>query len=240
MLKGKKVFISGGSGYLGSALCRKCYEYGAEIVFSYHKDEENAKTLEKEMIGISGIKIDLKNIEEINTQIDSLHSTFDGFDILINNAGVSQVMPFSLLESDDLDYMIDINVKGTFFLTKAIVRKMVKKKMGAIVNIGSIAGQRMFDVPVHYAMTKSSVSGFTYSLAAELKRFNIRVNSVIPGMLEDGVARGIPEEMKDAYLNHCAVGRPGTASEVAEVVSFLASEKASYVNAQNVFVDGGI
>ncbi len=240
MLKNKTVFISGGTGYLGRALCEKCLAYQAKVIFSYHKNDQQAHNMKTELPGLQAVQIDLKDTHDIKSKITDLYKKYESIDVLVNNAGVSQVMPFSLLEEDDFDQMIDVNIKGTVFLTKSIIRGMIRNKKGVIVNIGSIAGHRLFDVPVHYALSKSAMAGFTFALAIELKRFAIRVNCVSPGMLEDGVARGIPEEMKQAYLNHCATGRPGSAAEVAEVVCFLASDKASYVNGQNIFVDGGI
>jgi len=240
VLEEKVVFISGGTGYLGSVICKSCAEYGAKVVFSFYGNEARASELMTEIEGAKGIKIDMKNLNDISTKIDQLHKEIEAVDVLINNAGTSQVMPFSLLEEEDFDLMMNINVKGTVFLTKAIVRRMIKKRKGVIVNIGSIAGHRMFDVPIHYAISKAAISGFTYALASELKRFGIRINSVVPGMLEDGVARGIPKELREDYLKHCATGRPGTGREVAELVCFLASDRARYINGQNIFIDGGI
>ena len=240
MLENKIVFVSGGTGYLGSAICRASADYGARVIFSYHDNEKRAKELMDEIRNSNGININIKDTNDIKKKIEQLHEETETVDVLVNNAGVSQVMPFSMLEEDDVNFMLDVNVKGTVFLTKAVVRRMIRKKQGVIINIGSIAGHRMFDVPVHYALSKAAISGFTFSLAVELKRFGIRVNSVVPGMLEDGVSRGIPEELRRDYLKHCAKGRPGTGREVAEVVCFLASDRASYINGQNIFVDGGI
>jgi NAD(P)-dependent dehydrogenase (short-subunit alcohol dehydrogenase family) len=109
-----------------------------------------------------------------------------------------------------------------------------------VINIGSLAGHRLLEVPVHYATAKAGVSGFTLALARELCRYNIRVNEVVPGLLSEGVGRLVPEKERAEYLRYCAAGRPGEPEEVAEVVAFLASEKAGYINAQSVFVDGGI
>lgn len=240
MLENKIVFVSGGTGYLGSAICRASADYGARVIFSYHDNEKRAKELMDEIRNSNGININIKDTNDIKKKIEQLHEEIEAVDVLVNNAGVSQVMPFSMLEEDDVNFMLDVNVKGTVFLTKAVVRRMIRKKQGVIINIGSIAGHRMFDVPVHYALSKAAISGFTFSLVVELKRFGIRVNSVVPGMLEDGVSRGIPEELRRDYLKHCAKGRPGTGREVAEVVCFLASDRASYINGQNIFVDGGI
>jgi len=240
MLKGKRVLVSGGTGYIGQAICETCAEYGAEVYFTWYKNEEKARKMEQSIKGSTAIRMNVKDVNDITAQVKKLHQDVEAFDILVNNAGSSQVMPLPMLEEEDFDFLVNLNVKGTVFLTKAIVMRMIRKKKGSIVNIGSIAGHRLLDVPVHYALTKGAVSGFTSALAVELKRFNIRVNSVVPGLLEDGVARVVPEDGKEDYIEHCAVSRLGTGKEVAEVVCFFASDRAGYVNGQNIVVDGGI
>lgn len=240
MLKDKRIFVSGGTGYIGSCICRACADYGATVVFSYFKNEDSAEKLQSEIKNVKAVPLDLKNIPDMEEKIESLQKELGGFDVLINNAGVSQVMPFALIEEKDFDFIMDINVKGTFFLTKAVVRHMIRNKKGSIVNVGSLAGQRMLDVPVHYSLSKAAISGFTLSLASELRRFGIRVNSVVPGLIEDGISRNIPRELREDFNRHCATGRPGTGREVAEVVCFLASDRSGYINGQNIFVDGGI
>lgn len=240
MLENQKVFVSGGTGYLGEAICRACAGYGATVFFSWHKNQARAEALLKELPGSRALQLDIRDQTSINATFNALHREIEAFDVLVNNAALSQIMPFSMLESDDLDLLLDVNVKGTVFLTKAAVRPMIRRKRGVVVNIGSLAGHRMLDVPVHYALSKAAVAGFGMALAAELKRYNIRVNTVSPGLLADGVARGIPEEQLHDYLKHCASGRPGTAAEVAETVCFLASARSGYLNGQNIFVDGGI
>jgi 3-oxoacyl-[acyl-carrier protein] reductase len=165
---------------------------------------------------------------------------FGRIDILVNNAGTTQVLPFPLIEESDWDDLMDVNVKGPFIVTKEVVRRMIVRRSGAILNIGSIAGTRMLEVPVHYATAKAAICGFTLSLARELARFGIRVNSVVPGMLDSGVAANVPPEKIREYLNYCAAGRPGRPEEVADMAAFLCSDRASYVNAQNIVVDGGL
>lgn len=240
MLENMKILVSGGTGYLGEAICRACAGYGAKVFFTWHANGEKAAQLAAELPGSQAIRLDIRDQAEVNEAVSAMHREIEAFDVLINNAAVSQIMPFSMLESEDLDLLLDVNVKGTVFLTKAVVRPMIRRKQGAVVNIGSLAGHRMLDVPVHYALSKAAVAGFGMALAAELKRYNIRVNTVSPGLLADGVARGVPETQLQDYLKHCASGRPGTAAEVAETVCFLASDRSGYLNGQNIFVDGGI
>lgn len=240
MFKGKVVFITGGTSYIGSALCKAFAGYGAKVIFSYHNAEEKAREMIKKNKNFKGIQINLRDVKDIDKKIRALYEEIDTIDILVNNAGVTLVMPFAMLEEEDVDCTLDINIKGMIFITKAVARKMIRNKKGSIVNIGSLVGHRMLNVPIPYAVSKAAVMGFTYSLAAELSRFNIRVNSVVPGLIDDGVSRSVPDELKTEFLQHCAAGRMGTGQEVAEVVCFIASDKASYINGQNIFVDGGV
>jgi NAD(P)-dependent dehydrogenase (short-subunit alcohol dehydrogenase family) len=240
MLENMKILVTGGTGYLGEAICRACVGYGARVFFTWHANEEKATLLEKELSGSRAIRLDIRDRAEVNETLSALHREIEAFDVLINNAAVSQIMPFSMLEPEDLDLLLDVNVKGTVFLTKAAIRPMIRRKKGVVVNIGSLAGHRMMDVPVHYALSKAAMAGFGTALAMELKRYNIRVNTVSPGLLEDGVARGVPELLVKDYLGHCAAGRAGRSDEVAEMVCFLASDRCCYINGQNIFVDGGI
>jgi 3-oxoacyl-[acyl-carrier protein] reductase len=240
MLRNKTVFISGGTGSIGQAICKTCARYGASVIFSFHRNEEAARRLLEEIPGSRNISINLLDCADIETKIAALYSSDISIDALVNNAGVSQVMPFSLIEEEDFDLLMDVNVKGTFFLTKHIVRKMIKNRQGAIVNIGSIAGQRMYEVPIHYATAKAAISGFTYSLASELRKYAVRVNSIVPGIISGGISAGIPEELRRDFISHCAAGRAGSPDDVAELAAFLVSERSSYINGQNITIDGGI
>ena len=240
MLSGKVVFVSGGTGYLGSEICRKAAEYGAEVIFSYHRQQERAEQLCKEIPGAKAVPINFLDVQDIRTKIETLYSETPRIDVLVNNAGIAQVMPLPLVEEEDVDLVMDVNLKGVFFVTKHIIKGMIRNKTGAIVNMGSIAGTRMYDVPVTYAMTKAAIQGLTYSLAVELKRFGIRVNAVVPGLMEGGVGQGVPETLKNDFIAHCTAGRLGTAVDVAELICFLASDRASYINGQNIAIDGGI
>jgi len=117
---------------------------------------------------------------------------------------------------------------------------MIRRKAGSIINIGSLAGMRMLEVPVHYATAKSAIVGFTLALSREFGRYNIRVNAVAPGMLTDGVSVNVPAKQRDEYMHYCALSRAGRPEEVAELVAFLASDRAPYINAQTILVDGGL
>ncbi|OGK12400.1 MAG: hypothetical protein A2W80_09670 [Candidatus Riflebacteria bacterium GWC2_50_8] len=240
MLNGKTVFITGGTGYIGSELVRVFAGYGAHVIFSYNRSADKAEKLKSEVASCESVKMNMSDVKEITSVIEQIYKDHEKIDILVNNAAISQIMPLAMLDEEDVDAVLAINMKGLIFVTKAVVRGMIRNKVGVIINMGSIAGQRILDVPLTYAMTKAAVNGMTYSLAAELKRFNIRVNSVIPGLLAGGVARGVPDDLRDDFVKHCAAGRAGTAADIAELTAFLASDKASYINGQNIASDGGI
>jgi len=240
MLNGKTMLVTGGSGFIGQAICRTAHAYGARILFTYHNNQQAAQALQEELPGSLSVAMDMRDVHSIAEGIKTLSTQAGRIDILVNNAGISQIMPLPLVEEEDVDLVMDINVKGTFFVTKNVVREMIRHKSGVIVNLSSIAGSRMLDVPVTYAMSKAAVSGMTYALAGELKRFGIRVNAVVPGLIDGGVGEGVPASLKQDFINHCATGRAGQAREVAEAICFLASDRASYINGQNIAIDGGI
>ena len=242
MLKGRTAFVTGGTGAIGSAIVRSLAAHGARVAFSFHNREDRARELERELGGQRGKAYPLDVLDKARSVKVAEQAALDlgPVDILINNAGITQIMPFALLEEEDWDRMMDVNVKGMFLVTKAFVRGMIRRKPGAVVNLGSLAGMRMLEVPVHYATAKSAVVGFTLSLARELARYHVRVNAVVPGLITGGVSSKVPEKQQEDYFQHCAVGRAGKPEEVAELVAFLASDRASYISAQAIHIDGGV
>jgi NAD(P)-dependent dehydrogenase (short-subunit alcohol dehydrogenase family) len=172
--------------------------------------------------------------------VDRCLAELGGIDVLVNAAGISQAVPLALMREDDWDRMLAVNLRGVFLVSRAVLRPMVAQRRGVIVNVGSVAGRRMLDVPVHYAASKAGVSGFTLALAREVARYGIRVACVVPGLLRGGVGNNVPPALLDMYGKRCVAGRVGEPAEVAEVIAFLASDRASYVHAGEVFVDGGL
>jgi NAD(P)-dependent dehydrogenase (short-subunit alcohol dehydrogenase family) len=211
---------------------------GDAVAFTYLTNRDRALALADET-GATALAADLTRRDEVDGAVRTAIEKLGKIDVLVNNAGRTQVMPFALIEEADWDEIIASNLKSMFLVTHEVVRGMIHARRGAIVTIGSLAGHRMLDVPVHYATAKAGVSGFTLSLARELARYSIRVNAVVPGLLDDGIGALVPDEERAEYVRYCAAGRAGTPEEVAEVVAFLASDKARYVNGQCVFVDGG-
>ncbi|HEX9910720.1 MAG TPA: SDR family oxidoreductase [Desulfatiglandales bacterium] len=233
------VLITGGSGAVGGALVRRFSQDRFKVAFTFLHNQHRAEQLTHDT-GASGFQVDLINLEQVKEMVKKVLESFGQVDVLVNNAGLTQVMPFALIEQEDWDDVLNSNLKTMFLVTKEVIRSMISRKTGAIINIGSLAGHRLLEVPVHYATAKAGVTGFTLSLAKELSRYNIRVNEIVPGLLSEGIGRLVPEKEKTEYLRYCATGRPGEPDEVADLAAFLASDKARYINAQSIFLDGGI
>jgi 3-oxoacyl-[acyl-carrier protein] reductase len=235
----KSVFVTGGSGALGSAIVRKMTDFGWRVAFCYHKSEDRAKALAAET-GAFAVRANLEDEADTTRMAEKLESEFGVPDALVNNAGKTSIMPFALLEAEDWDAALSVNLKSMFLATHALIRGMIRRRSGVIVNMSSIAGQRVLGVPVTYAASKSGVVGFTLGLAREVAAYGIRVNAIAPGMLDDGVSANVPEQERGEYLRYCLAGRPGTCAEAADLVEFLCSDRASYINAQLIHINGGI
>jgi 3-oxoacyl-[acyl-carrier protein] reductase len=244
MLEGRTALVTGGSGAVGSAIVRVLAREGCAVAFTYRSHADQAARLAAELTAagsaVRAYELDVLDARASAALAERIERDLAGVDVLVNNAGIAQVMPFALLEEADWDAVMDANVKGTFLVTKAFLRGMIRRKAGSIVNIGSLAGMRVLEVPVHYATAKAALVGFTLSLAREVARYGIRVNAVVPGMLEGGVSANVPDKQREDYCRFCTLARPGRPEEVAELVAFLASARSSYINAQAIFVDGGI
>lgn len=242
LLKDKRVFVTGGSRGLGKVLCQTAAQQGARVAFNYSKDASGAlDTFNKIETHGEGLRyqasvLDYAGLEQV---VKDIESKWGGIDILINNAGISQPLPLALMDEDDWDLVMDTNVKGAFLTTKAFLRGMIRRKSGSILNIGSLAGIRLIEAPIHYSTSKAALKGFTQALAKEVGRYQIRVNCLAPGLLEGGVGDNLPEHRLKDFLRYVALHRRGTMEEVAKYAVFLASERNSYMNGATVLMDGG-
>jgi 3-oxoacyl-[acyl-carrier protein] reductase len=246
LLSGRVALVTGGSRGLGRAICIALAQEGASVAFNYaSSDDDAAVTLDAIRAAHpdgthSSHKVsvlDKAGLAELAKMLDQAHGKID---ILVNNAGFGQVVPLALMEESDWDRMLDTHVKGAFLSTQAVLRTMVREKYGRVINIGSLAGVKMMQAPVHYATAKAALKGFTESLAKEVGRYGITVNCVAPGILDEGVSDHLPPARKEEYVRHCALRRVGTLAEAAAVVAFVASERASYMNGSTTVVDGAV
>lgn len=243
-LAGKRALITGGSRGLGRAMARAFAAEGARVAFTYARDEEAAARTLDELRAAApdarGYKVSVLDFPGTEAIVRELEADWGGLDVLVNNAGVSQGLPLALVEEEDWDRVMDVNVKGAFLTARAVLKGMIRRRTGVVLNIGSLAGTRILDAPVHYCASKAALKGMTQALAKEVARYQIRVLCLAPGLLEDGVGRNLPEHRLADYLKHCALGRVGTFDEVARFASFLVSDANTYMSGETVVMDGGL
>ncbi|MES2355380.1 MAG: 3-oxoacyl-ACP reductase family protein [Pseudomonadota bacterium] len=244
LLNGRTALVTGGSRGLGRAICLTLAREGANVAFNYSRSEDEAGqvlSMLKEMgVKAAAFKVSVIDKNGLREMVRTIEQEIGPIDILINNAGIGQVVPLALLEEEDWDQMMNISVKGAFLTTQAVLRGMIHQKRGRILNISSLAGVKMMQAPVHYSAAKAALKGFTEALAKEIGRYGITVNCLAPGVLNAGVSGNLPPAKKDEYLRHCALGRVGTLEEVAETASFLVSDRNSYMSGATIVVDGAV
>ena len=241
-LKDKIVLVTGGTGDIGKEIVRAYIEEEAIVCFLYHQAEEKAAEL-TDTYGrerCTGYRASVLDRDALSDIVKQIHDKHQKIDILVNNAGITDVLPFPLIDEEDWDAWMDVNTKGPFLVTKAVVRGMLKHRGGCIINVGSLAGERILEVPVHYATAKAGITGFTLALTKEFSRYNIRVNCVVPGLIDGGVGRSATKRQKEQYLEFCTSNRLGRPEEVAFLIVMLSSPRAAYINGQIIHIDGGI
>jgi 3-oxoacyl-[acyl-carrier protein] reductase len=242
MLTGRRVLVTGGSGGIGRGICEVMARAGARVAFTFHGNADAAEvTLGLVRAHGEGLAIqaDLRERDAAGRIVAQLDAAWGGVDALVNNAAVSEAVPFILLDDDQWDDVIALNVTGVFRLCRAVVRGMVRQKFGRIVNIGSIAGTRAIASPVHYAASKGALEGMTRSLAHELGRYGILTNCISAGIFEGGLRSTIPEHHQKRYIDACALGRIGQPGECGELAAWMASPLNTYLNGAVVVLDGG-
>jgi 3-oxoacyl-[acyl-carrier protein] reductase len=247
LLQGKRCLVTGASRGLGRALCRELAREGARVAFTFTRDDEGARATLDDLRAAGCAEGDARAYKSgvldspaTEALLAELERDWGGLDILVNNAGISQALPIALMEEEDWDRVMDVNVKGTFLTTRAALKGMIRRKQGVILNIGSLAGVRMLEAPVHYVASKAALKGFTEALAKEVARHRVRVLCLAPGLLEDGLGRNLPDHRLRDYLKHNALGRVGTLDEVARYAAFLVSDRNSFMTGETAIIDGGL
>jgi NAD(P)-dependent dehydrogenase (short-subunit alcohol dehydrogenase family) len=244
LLDGKRIIVTGGSRGLGRAIVLACARHGARVAFSYAKNQEAAEKTRADAAELGAqvlsFQADAADSAATEQMVKSVETSWEGVDVLVNNAAITQNLPLALLEQEDFERVIRVNVTGPYVTSRAVLRGMIRRKSGVIVNIGSLAGARMIEAPIHYTTSKAGLIGMTEAMAKEVARHGIRVVCLAPGLLEDGLGRNLPDHRLADYLKHNALGRVGTFDEVAELCVLLASNRASYMTGETVVIDGGV
>jgi 3-oxoacyl-[acyl-carrier protein] reductase len=243
-LAGKRCIVTGGSRGLGRAMCEAFASAGAKVAFTYRTDEQDAEATRASLVALGCEPLvfrgDVANSAHVAEAVTAIGKAWGGIDVLVNNAGVTQILPIALLEEADFDAVIATNVKGPYLWSRAVLRSMIRARSGHILNIGSFASERVIEAPVHYAAAKSALRGMTEALAREVGRYNIKVNLLAPGLLDCGLARMLPKHRVQEYLAQASLGRLGTAAEVAALATFLVSDENSFMAAAKIVADGGL
>ena len=243
-LQDKRVLITGGSRGLGLAIAKACATHGAKIAFTFSTDTHDADTARAALVALGCEPLvyqgSVADSAHVKATVADVTAKWGGIDVLVNNAGITKILPIALLEEADWDAVMDVNVKGAYLYSRAVLRAMIRAKAGHILNIGSFASERVIEAPVHYAAAKSALRGMTEALAREVGRYNIKVNLLSPGLLDCGLAQMLPKHRIDQYLAQAALGRLGTAAEVAEIAAFLVSDDNSFMAAAKIVADGGL
>lgn len=248
-LENKVAVITGGAMGNGLGIVKVFLKYGAKVVILDYSDkiDEVVNEFKANNEPVLGYNVDIRDKEKVKVAIDDAYTKFGSIDVLVNNAGVCRLEKFENMDDELRDFHFDINIKGTWNVTKAVLPYM-KEKGGSIVNLSSVTGPMVADSgEVAYATTKAAVLGFTKSLAAELVENNIRVNAIMPGYIRtpmvDGMANETNADNPESVVAGIAAGIPmkrlGTIEEVGELAAFLGSEESSYITAQGIVIDGG-
>ncbi len=236
-----KALVTGASGGVGRAIAARLAADGYEVWVHCSANRQDAEEVLREIESAGGtgrvVQFDVCKIEDIDEVLVPLVSKDGPLDVLVNNAAVSHDGYMMLLPDDQWKEVIDVNLGGFFRVTRTCLKGMVEKRKGRVINIGSLAGGRGNIGQVAYAASKAGLEGATRSLALEMARWNILVNTVAPGPLDVGMAANVDT---DAMKKLIPLGRLGRAEEVAGVVSFLCSNDASYITGQVISVNGGM
>jgi len=234
----KNVFITGASRGIGESIAYYFAEKGFNVVGTA-RSEFNFKN--DNFIGnLYPVQLDVTDRQSMK----SVHSFLKDKDllpnILINNAGITSDQIFMRMKDDDWDNVIDINLTGTFNITKLFIKDMVKNRYGKIINISSVSGLMGNPGQVNYSSSKAALGGFTKSLAKELGSRNINVNSIAPGFIDTDMTEFLDHEAKELLKKDIPLNRLGNTDDISELAFFLASDQAQYITGQTISVDGGL
>ncbi|RLD80655.1 MAG: 3-oxoacyl-[acyl-carrier-protein] reductase [Bacteroidetes bacterium] len=244
LLQNKTALITGASRGIGRGIAIEFAKQGANVAFTYNASAEAAKALEKELeaFGIKaiGYQSNAADFDAAQELAKSVLETFGTIDILVNNAGITKDNLLMRISEDDFDKVIEVNLKSVFNLTKAVIRPMMKQRVGSIINMSSVVGLKGNAGQANYAASKAGILGFTKSVALELGSRNIRCNAIAPGFIETEMTDKLDPKTVDEWRKGVPLKRGGTPKDIADACVFLASDMSSYITGQTLSVDGGM
>lgn len=241
----KIALVTGGGRGIGRAIVLRLAKDGFNVIFNYRSGAEAAEAVVSEAkeygVNVCALQADVSNPEECDALIAKALEFGEGrIDVLVNNAGITRDNLLMRIKNEDLDAVLDVNLKGPFYMMRGVSKLMLKQRSGSIINMSSVVGIMGNAGQVNYSASKAAVIGMTKSLARELASRHIKVNAVAPGMIETDMTEAIPEAAKGAILGQIPFGQMGSPEDIANVVSFLAGDDSRYVTGQVICVDGGM
>jgi 3-oxoacyl-[acyl-carrier protein] reductase len=243
-LSGKTALVTGGSRGIGRAIVTRLAAQGADVAFTYLGNEAAAKetTTAVQGLGRTGLAIqgDARESEAAEATVKAALEALGKLDILVNNAGITRDDLIMRMSPENWRDVLETNLFGAFWMTKAVTRPMLKARGGRIINISSVSGQAGQTGQANYSAAKAGIIGLTKATARELASRAITVNAIAPGFVLTELTQDLPETLKAEITARTPLGRFGTTEEVANAVAFLASEEAAYITGQVLAVDGGL
>ena len=237
----KTVLITGAAKGIGAAIVEEFAKEGYQVILHYNTSEQKARILKEKLTNngqnVEIYKADLTKKTEVEKMVETIICKYGKIDVLVNNAGISQIKPFAEIEEENWDNMIDTNLKSVYLTTKAVINNMIMNQKGSIINISSIWGVTGGSCEVHYSAAKAGIIGFTKALAKEMALSNIKVNAIAPGIIETDMNHELTKEDLVELKKEIPLHRVGTPKEIAKAVKWLA--ESEYITGQVIRIDGG-
>jgi acetoacetyl-CoA reductase len=236
------ALVTGATGGLGTAMCQKLQQDGYRVIGNYMNQEKAEKWIQKQKeqgFVFEMYACDVSDYEAVGRMVSKIETEIGSIDILVNNAGITRDGQFRKMSKENWDLVMRTNLYSVFNCSRHVINQMVERNFGRIINISSVNAQRGQFGQVNYAAAKAGMHGFTKTLAMEVARKGVTVNTISPGYIGTDMVMAVAEEVRDKIVAEIPIGRLGGTEEIAHLVSFLASKQASFITGANYAINGG-